>query len=462
MVKLTTSDFQCAVALVNLTKNYKRWLNAEPALRDFELYEATRGYWPKSAAYMRNLGVDKVFAVHGGVIQEVYNVQDWYDAGTTMRHPIYVDDIVPARCEFVGNVVKDKEFVNKYKGNMVDFFDQTKKNTVQIIKDGVLVTGKNVKDLMSATHIKFKEMMESLVRESLGERVAECMEKMQANCQDIQEALPRGIELCVRTENGYEPCPFCFSGGDKLAELAFVGLNPGKPLSEWIGLDEKTTWYELAEFCAPANGILASKYNAYRCLARDGVKNSYYQNVFLTSMALLESTENILENITSAREKIGNDEKITQKFLSHFDSHPILNSEMIPYKSVEMNFNANKLKGKEWYRDYVRKMMEFILCKTTDDAYILFQGGTVGVKEVLEKIDEFGLGDNVWKEEEFSAFTKDGKEGKKCKIYFAHWKGNRTVIIAPVRRKKRGGGYAYRLSDLVNKLKLFRTQKNKR
>ena len=457
MAKLTTNDFQCTVALVNLTKNYKRWLNAEPALRDFELYEATRGYWPKSAAYMRSLGVDKVFAVHGGVILEVYKVQDWYEAGTTMRHPTYVDDIDATRCEFVGNVIKDKEFVDKYKGNTVDFFDYPKQYPIRIIKNGVFVTGENVKVLLNDMHKFFKEMMEDLVGYPLGERVDEYMDKMQDNCQEIQKDLPKGVELCVKTETGYEPCPFCFSGGDNLAELVFVGLNPGSPLSEWFRLDENTTWHELAEFCAPAQGIIESKYNAYRCLARDGVKNSYYQNVFLTSIALLGDTNNILENMTAGRKAIGNDEKFTEAFLNHFDKHPILNCEMIPYKSVEMKFNVNKLKEKEKYKDYIRRMLELILCKTVDDAYILFQGGTSEVKKILSEIDELGLGNKIWKGKEFSAYTKEGKKGNECKVYFAKWKGSRTVILAPVRRKTHEGGYAYRLSDLVNELKIFRS-----
>ena len=283
------------------------------------------------------------------------------------------------------------------------------------------------------------------------------MDKMQDNCQEIQKDLPKGVELCVKTETGYEPCPFCFSGGDNLAELVFVGLNPGSSLSEWFRLDENTTWHELAEFCAPPQGIIESKYNAYRCLARDGVKNSYYQNVFLTSLALLGDTNNILENMTAGRKEIGNDEKFTESFLNHFAKHPILNCEMIPYKSAGMKFSANKLKEEKRYRDYVCRMLAFILCKTVDDAYILFQGGTSEVKKILSENNGFGLGNSIWKEEEFSAYNKDGIKGKKCKIYFAKWKGNRTVILAPVRRKTHGGGYAYRLSDLVNELNIFRS-----
>ena len=459
MAQLKVNDFNGTVALVNLVKNYEKWKGCDPALREYELYEACRGYWPKHANYMSGLGVDTVFVVHKGVILEIFKVQDWYDAGSTMRHPKYVDGQVDsARCEFVGTIVNDTTLIEKYKGNTVDFFDPPKRYPIRIIRDGVFVTERDSKVLSKDNQIKFKSLMERLVGDTLPDKISESMGCLQKSCEEIQAALPNGVELCVGIKNGYDASPFCFSGGEKLAELAFIGLNPGRPLSEWIKLTENTTWQELADFCAPAEGLKESQYNAYQCLSKEGVKNHFYQNVFLTSYALLGDSGKIFDDIPTARKEIGNDKKFTEAFLHHFDKHPVLNCEMLPYKSVSMSYSSDKLVGDNKYMDYVRGMLELILAKTKDDAYVIFQGGVESVKEVLNKFTDMGLGENIWKEEEFFSQSKNQKgERTKNKLFFAHWQGKRTIILTPV-RKAQVGGYKYSLTDLVTRLKEYRSK----
>ena len=65
---------------------------------------------------------------------EVYDVVRWYEAGTTMRNPIFVlDDKKEGRVEFVGKSNGDEEFRRKYIGKIVPKFGSAmliKKNKV--------------------------------------------------------------------------------------------------------------------------------------------------------------------------------------------------------------------------------------------------------------------------------------------------------------------------------------------
>ena len=83
-------------------------------MSDNELYDATRGVWilnPKRAARAKN-----AFAVFDGIVRDVYEIRQWFRAGTTFssRDPRGVRD--PDRWEFVGVVAEEalrKRYVNK-------------------------------------------------------------------------------------------------------------------------------------------------------------------------------------------------------------------------------------------------------------------------------------------------------------------------------------------------------------
>jgi hypothetical protein len=82
-------------------------------MSDIELYDATRGIWRVGS---RCEAAKYAFAIHDGVIREVYRITKWLPAGSTLttRDPKEMED--PARREFVG-VLADprlrKQYINK-------------------------------------------------------------------------------------------------------------------------------------------------------------------------------------------------------------------------------------------------------------------------------------------------------------------------------------------------------------
>ncbi len=71
-----------------------------PPMSPGELYDATHGVW--KVHRKRASKVKLAFAVFEGVVREVYEVEDWFDAGSTFltRHP--QGEPIPRRSEFVG------------------------------------------------------------------------------------------------------------------------------------------------------------------------------------------------------------------------------------------------------------------------------------------------------------------------------------------------------------------------
>jgi uncharacterized protein len=68
----------------------------------FELYEATRGVWDMQAQG-RKERAEYAFAVHDGLVKEVYRIAGWHPAGTTLYQARSKTDVDrPGRWEFVG------------------------------------------------------------------------------------------------------------------------------------------------------------------------------------------------------------------------------------------------------------------------------------------------------------------------------------------------------------------------
>jgi len=142
MAELKPQDFAENVALFKLLKNYDRLKDVESNMWDFELYEASRGYWVMNLKEAKEQ-LKYAMPVYDGKILEVYEVADWYEAGTTLRSPKYIDsDDNPNRCEFVGKIAAP-DIRNKYKGNTVSgLYEAPKVNSVRIITDGKLKSEK--------------------------------------------------------------------------------------------------------------------------------------------------------------------------------------------------------------------------------------------------------------------------------------------------------------------------------
>lgn len=84
-------------------------------LSPIELYDVTRGFWAIDEKKARN--AELAFAVYEGIIQEVYKIISWYDAGTTLSTRSTNSD---NRKEFVGQVA-DEKIRKKYRFKRVAF-----------------------------------------------------------------------------------------------------------------------------------------------------------------------------------------------------------------------------------------------------------------------------------------------------------------------------------------------------
>lgn len=82
--------------LIDIGHRYRHDITA------LELYEATRGAWRVGS---RRSGARYAFAVAGGVVHEVYEIDSWHRAGTTpYRVRPFVSFSVEGRWEFLGRL----------------------------------------------------------------------------------------------------------------------------------------------------------------------------------------------------------------------------------------------------------------------------------------------------------------------------------------------------------------------
>lgn len=96
--------------LIRINRLYREGMS-EP-----ELYEATRGVWKIGERRNR---VRCVFAVFGGVVREVYEVEAWHPAGTTPYTTRSAEEVkVPGRWEFTGRRASD-DVRERYVGRSV-------------------------------------------------------------------------------------------------------------------------------------------------------------------------------------------------------------------------------------------------------------------------------------------------------------------------------------------------------
>jgi hypothetical protein len=86
-------------------------------MTDAELYDATRGVWRVSPKRDK---AKYALAVFEGVVKEVYEIKQWFPAGSTFSTRDRRDIMAPGRWEFVGKIAEDKKvrsrYVNRYVG----------------------------------------------------------------------------------------------------------------------------------------------------------------------------------------------------------------------------------------------------------------------------------------------------------------------------------------------------------
>lgn len=86
----------------------------DPVMSDIELYDATRSEWKIQPD---GKGLKYAMATYHGVIREVYHIETWVTAGTTMMAHRDVD-INPKRREFVGRLAPEP-VRQRYRGKTI-------------------------------------------------------------------------------------------------------------------------------------------------------------------------------------------------------------------------------------------------------------------------------------------------------------------------------------------------------
>jgi hypothetical protein len=101
-----------------------------PGMTPMELYDATRGIWKVAPRRSR---AKYAFAVFAGVIREVYLIEQWLPAGSTLSSPSPEDLRDPKRWEFVGRLAPEqlrKRYVDRYVGHT---FRQGSQNPIKYV-----------------------------------------------------------------------------------------------------------------------------------------------------------------------------------------------------------------------------------------------------------------------------------------------------------------------------------------
>jgi hypothetical protein len=100
------------------------------SMSEVELYDYTRGRWTIDKKHAEK--ADYAFAIYNGVIQEVYSILSWFDAGKTFNTRTD-NDRIDDRSEFIGNIA-EPEIRNKYKNKSVaDYFKKGNANPIMYV-----------------------------------------------------------------------------------------------------------------------------------------------------------------------------------------------------------------------------------------------------------------------------------------------------------------------------------------
>jgi len=108
------------------------------SMPDIELYDFTRGRWKLNPENAKKATYG--FAIYKGIVQEVYEIFDWYEAGKTFSsrgNNINIDskeeDNTAKRYEFIGNIAEER-IRRKYKYKSVDkYFNQGNSNPIMYL-----------------------------------------------------------------------------------------------------------------------------------------------------------------------------------------------------------------------------------------------------------------------------------------------------------------------------------------
>lgn len=125
-------DIQDAVILIRINKAFRY------SMPENELYEYTRGRWVLNPNRAKN--AKYAFAVYQGVVQEVYEIHQWYKAGETNSFRLDKEnegldtiESLEGRFEFVGEIANDT-IRNKYRFTSVEhYFKRGNSNPIMYV-----------------------------------------------------------------------------------------------------------------------------------------------------------------------------------------------------------------------------------------------------------------------------------------------------------------------------------------
>ncbi len=121
-------EIKHAVILINIAQLYRPGMSAP------ELYDSTRHAW---RVRPERHSAEYAFAIQGGIVRGVYEIAQWFPAGTTYRtndqHGERRHDADPTRFEFVGHLAEPdirKRYLHK---SVEDYFAQGAQNPIKYI-----------------------------------------------------------------------------------------------------------------------------------------------------------------------------------------------------------------------------------------------------------------------------------------------------------------------------------------
>jgi len=279
---------------------------------------------------------------------------------------------------------------------------------------------------------------------SLKDNINDSKDNLEKACEKFTNMLGKGVFLIESQDKkqGVEFCPFCCTGGeDAEFEFVWVGINPGIGAGRWPERFywKDTTWQNMVNFYVPQGDILYKKgqsrddpQNVYQWLSENGVWSKYYKLMIRIHMALLGEKKKYgtWDDLWGAySKKVGSHDKdvvneaIENAFLQQLNDHPTLNAELLPFKSKEINLDAGKMIKDPQYQAYFKRLMDFIVAKSSKKAWIWFFGDTNSVKKILTLQEHIKV-----KALEYAPIGEENKPG--AKFYLYKW-GERKVIVSP-------------------------------
>ncbi len=233
------------------------------------------------------------------------------------------------------------------------------------------------------------------------------------SCDELKRML-KAREMCVGVQDdGYiEPCPISYTGavitGTDKFRTAFIGLNPH--LEPPKAFPKEATLADLANLHHP-DDIIHNREEYRRNIDNDIFINSYwrvfghiegksgwsawspyYKTAIRVHLAFISEFDKIeLNTWTKFREnKIF--QLTTENILKILKQYPMVNAELIPYKSRKYNMNnfteifASSNPFADMYINYYHDIWNFIDTHSENDAYIFIPSNYSAKEDTLTKV----------------------------------------------------------------------------